>query len=82
MEGFYFVYVLRSEKDDKKYTGYTQNLKLRLEQHQNDVESTKNRRPRFISLLMPDAIKREKFKDPLRENFLKKRLSFWFSKFE
>jgi hypothetical protein len=46
MKDFYYVYVLTSEKDHKNYTGYTQNLKLRLEQHQKgEVESTKYRRP-------------------------------------
>ena len=41
---FYFVYVLYFENDRKFYTGYTKNLKLRLEQHQKRlVDSTKNR---------------------------------------
>lgn len=39
---FHFVYILKSEKDKKFYTGYTKNLKLRLERHQKGlVESTK-----------------------------------------
>lgn len=29
MESFYYVYVLRSKRDGKNYTGFTQNLKLR-----------------------------------------------------
>ena len=42
----YYVYILKSEKDKKFYTGYTKNLKLRFEQHCNGkVGSTKNRRP-------------------------------------
>jgi len=42
----YYVYVLRSKKDKKNYTGYTSNLKKRMEEHQNGkVESTKYRRP-------------------------------------
>ena len=46
MEEFYYVYVLRSEKDNKNYTGYTKNLKQRFEQHcKGSVESTKNRLP-------------------------------------
>jgi len=46
MERFYYIYVLRSLKDGNNYTGYTKNLKLRLEQHSNgEVESTKDRRP-------------------------------------
>jgi len=31
MEGFYYVYVLLSEKDGKKYVGFTQNLEQRFE---------------------------------------------------
>ena len=46
MEQFYYVYILRSLKDGKNYTGYTKNLKLRLEQHNKEqVPSTKNRTP-------------------------------------
>lgn len=34
------MYILKSEKDGKNYAGYTQNLKLRFEQHKNgEVES-------------------------------------------
>lgn len=43
---FYYVYVLKFRKDNKFYTGYTKNLKLRLEQHgKREVASTKNRGP-------------------------------------
>lgn len=43
---YYYTYVLKSNKDGKFYTGYTKNLKLRLEQHDAGlVNSTKNRRP-------------------------------------
>ncbi len=41
----YYTYVLRSKKDGKLYTGFTSDLKLRLEKHQKgQVESTKDRR--------------------------------------
>jgi hypothetical protein len=30
---YYYVYVLRSEKDGKFYVGYTNNVRKRLEQH-------------------------------------------------
>ena len=37
----YYVYVLISEKDNLFYTGYTKDLKNRLEEHQSGkVEST------------------------------------------
>jgi len=42
----YYVYVLRSKKDNKNYIGFTENLKLRFEQHcKGLVSSTKHRRP-------------------------------------
>ncbi len=43
---YYYTYVLLSQKDGNNYIGYTHNLLLRFEQHQNgEVESTKFRRP-------------------------------------
>ena len=42
----YTVYILKSKKDDKFYTGYSGNLELRLEEHQDGkVKSTQSRRP-------------------------------------
>ncbi|MBU1164106.1 GIY-YIG nuclease family protein [Patescibacteria group bacterium] len=42
----YYVYVLLSLKDNKFYTGYTNDLKNRKKQHDNGlVFSTKTRRP-------------------------------------
>ena len=60
----YFTYVLLSEKDNKLYSGHTQNLKLRFEQHSKGlVESTKNRRPLKLiyyeaCLNLEDSLKR------------------------
>ncbi|PIR74940.1 MAG: endonuclease [Candidatus Magasanikbacteria bacterium CG10_big_fil_rev_8_21_14_0_10_43_9] len=31
----YFVYILKSEKDGSRYVGITQNMKKRLEEHNN-----------------------------------------------
>ena len=40
----YYTYVLQSEVDDHFYTGYTQDLKLRFDQHnKGQVESTKSK---------------------------------------
>jgi len=67
LEGFYYTYVLKSLADSKLYTGYTQNIKLRFEQHQKGmVESTKNRRPLILiyyeaCLSQEDALHREKY---------------------
>ena len=42
----YYVYVLRSKKDGKFYTGFTDNLEKRLKKHNaGEVLSTKERRP-------------------------------------
>ena len=62
----YYTYVLQSEKDGKFYTGFTSNLKLRFEQHnQGSVGTTRDRRPlRLIyyeaCLDQNEATKREK----------------------
>ena len=64
---WYYVYILKSQKDGKFYTGYTKNLKLRFEQHVNgEVSSTKNRRPLELiyfegCLNQQDATHREKY---------------------
>ena len=78
---FYYVYVLKSSKDNKFYTGYTKNLKLRFEQHRKGlVESTKNRRPLKLiyyeaCLNQQDATHREKyFKTYHGKMFIKNRL--------
>ena len=43
---YYYVYVLLSEKDNQFYTGYTSDLKNRLNEHQSGkVQSTKYRLP-------------------------------------
>jgi putative endonuclease len=83
---FYYVYVLKSEKDGKYYTGYTQNLKLRFEQHQKgEVSSTKHRRPLSLiyfegCLNQQDATHREKYlKTYYGKMFLKNRLKQWYS---
>ncbi|MEQ8878337.1 MAG: GIY-YIG nuclease family protein [Cyclobacteriaceae bacterium] len=86
MESFYFTYVLRSEKDNQNYAGYTNNLPLRIEAHNSGkVESTKHRRPlRLIyyeaCLTQEDALKREKyFKTHYGKMFIKKRLNSYFT---
>lgn len=42
----YKVYVFKSEKDNKKYIGYSSNIKNRLKEHnQGKVKSTSKRKP-------------------------------------
>ncbi|MBA7573381.1 hypothetical protein ES708_15177 [subsurface metagenome] len=61
------IYVLISKKDNKFYVGYTDNLKRRIKQHNNnDVESIKYRRPLKliyyeVCLNQKDALRREKY---------------------
>jgi len=63
----YYVYTLLSLKDKKSYTGFTANLKQRLQQHaRGEVKSTKDRRPLKLIhyeyfLDKDDAIAREVF---------------------
>ena len=67
MKQFYYTYILKSEKDNNYYTGYTKDIELRFEQHQKGlVESTKDRRPLKLiyfeaCLDQQDATHREKY---------------------
>ena len=82
---FYYIYVLKSKKDNKMYTGYTKDLKLRFEQHNKGlVDSTKNRQPLELiyyeaCLNQQDATHREKYlKTHYGKMFIKNRLAKWF----
>jgi putative endonuclease len=86
MVRFYYVYVLKSKKDKKNYVGYTENLKLRFEQHNKGmVESTKNRKPLIIiyyeaCLNQEDATHREKYlKTHHGKMFIKNRLKSYLT---
>ncbi len=63
----YFVYVLKSFKDNKRYIGMSSNLQRRLYEHNNGlVKSTKNRKPLELIYFeefssKTEALKREKF---------------------
>jgi len=63
----YYVYILKSKRDDKLYVGYTSNLKQRLDHHnKGKVEATKNRVPFELIYYeafrnQQDATSREKF---------------------
>lgn len=78
---FYYIYVLQSLKDGNWYTGYTNNLKKRLKQHNNGKNiSTKNRRPFKLiyfegCLHEEDAKAREKYlKSGMGKRYIKNRL--------
>jgi putative endonuclease len=83
---FYYVYILVSEKDGKKYTGFTKNLRLRFKRHQQGlVQSTKDRRPFKLiyyeaCLNEKDAVHREKyFKTYNGCRFISKRLKSYLT---
>ncbi len=84
MASFYYVYVLYSLTDQQLYTGYTKDLKSRIDQHKNGrVKSTKNRRPLKLiyfegSRNQKDATHREKYlKTSHGKMFLGNRLKNW-----
>lgn len=64
---YFYIYILQSEKDNQFYTGYTKNLKERLEKHNaGKVDSTRNRIPLKLvyfegCLNQQDATHREKY---------------------
>ena len=82
----FYTYVLRSEKDGQFYVGFTKNLELRFEQHNNGlVESTNHRRPLELiyyeaCLSRDDATKREKYlKSYHGKMFLRNRLKSYLT---
>jgi len=77
----YYVYVLRSDKDNNFYTGYTKDLKERVKLHnKGKVKSTNNRRPLKLiyyeaCLSQQDALQREKYlKTNYGNRYIKNRL--------
>ena len=81
----FYTYVLLSEKDNKLYTGFTEDLKLRLGEHKRGVViSTRERRPLKLvyyeaCIDAQDALKREKyFKSGFGRRFLMNRLESYF----
>lgn len=86
---FYYTYVLLSGKDNKFYAGYSEDLKLRFEQHKTGkVSSTKDRRPLELvyyesCISKKDAMHRERyFKTYKGKLFLRNRLKFYLSEKE
>jgi len=81
----YYTYILRSLIDNKLYSGYTDNLKRRFQDHNSGkVESTKHRKPFILIyyeayLHQQDATSREKFfKTQWGRNYLKRVLkNYW-----
>ena len=77
----YYVYILFSQKDGKLYTGYTQNINRRIQEHiQGKVLTTRDRRPLTLiywegCLNQQDATRREKYlKSDSGKRYIKNRL--------
>lgn len=82
---FFYVYVLESIKDKKRYIGYTTNLRRRLEEHKNGKSfATKSRLPMKLIYCevctnKEDAQRREHyFKVTQGRRFLAKRLKSYY----
>ncbi len=66
---FYYTYILKSQKDGKLYTGYTKDLRKRLNQHNKGLSTyTKGRGP-FVLIYYEACLLENKAKS--RELFLK-----------
>jgi len=84
---FYYTYILQSRKDNKWYTGFTNDLRKRFKEHNgNKVFSTKSRGPFALiyyeaCLNEQDARAREKFlKSGMGKRYLKNRLKRFLSR--
>ncbi len=82
----YYTYVIQSEKDRGFYTGFTNNLRKRFNEHNSGkVSSTKNRLP-FVLIYYEacldeeDAKSREKYlKSGMGKRYVKNRLKRFLS---
>ena len=85
MDKYFYVYVLLSKYDGEFYTGYTSDLKARLDKHnQGKVPSTIRRRPLKLiywegCLNQQEATRREKYlKSGNGKKYLRNRISNYF----
>jgi len=85
----YYVYILQSKKDKLFYTGFTKDLKRRIEEHDEGRQfSTKDRRPFELiyyesCLNKEDAVAREKYlKSGKGKKYLKNRLKYYLVNLE
>ena len=82
---FFYVYVLESLKDKKRYIGYTSSLRRRIEEHQKGLSfTTKPRLPMkliyFEACINDNDAKRREgyFKTTRGRRFLAKRLKLYY----
>ena len=65
----YYLYILKSQKDNKQYVGITQDIDFRIKQHNwSKVKSTKTRRPLVLIHKEEFSTKKEAL---IREKYLK-----------
>lgn len=83
---FWYVYILKSKKDGKFYTGLTNNLRKRLRQHTDGLSTATKSRGPFILIYYEvcfneyDARSREKYlKTGMGKRYLKNRLKRFLS---
>lgn len=81
----YYVYVLKSKKDGKLYTGYSSDLKTRIAEHnKGNISITKFRGPFKLIyyeayLHQQDATAREKYlKTQWGRNYIKRTLRYYW----
>lgn len=86
LDKMYYVYILKSMKDHRLYTGYTNNLKTRVKMHRHGkIDSTINRLPLELvyyeaCLNQQDATHREKYlKTAWGKRYIKSRLKNYLS---
>ena len=85
----YYVYVLRSLKDNLFYTGFTIHLDKRIDEHNSGLQvSTKSRMPFKLvyyewCISKEDAINREKYlKSGRGKAYLKERIRHYLQEFD
>jgi putative endonuclease len=69
----FFVYILKSQKDNSLYIGYTHNLRKRLKEHNLGlVRSTKLKRPSYLVYYEAYASKQDAIKREITLNYERK----------
>ena len=66
---FYYVYVLKSKKDNKLYIGYTNNIKRRLVEHNKGLNFSTSFRLPFVTIYVEACL--NKLDAKRREAYLK-----------
>ena len=80
----YYVYVIQSRKDNKFYTGYTNNLKRRIDEHSRKTQFSTSHRGSFklvyykVCRVKDDAKARERYlKSGWGKKYLRNRIKYY-----